>query len=414
PESAIYKSTDAGATWTKLKAGLPTVEMGRIGLAVSPADPNVIYAAIEAANKQGGIFRSGDRGATWEKRNEFDSGAMYYGQIVCDPKNVDRIYVPNVLVMVSDDGGRTLRPLGERSKHVDNHTIWIDPNDTNYYLVGCDGGVYESFDRAATWRFDGNLPITQVYDVAVDGAGPFYHVYGGTQDNFTLGGPARSRSVHGITNADWFVTQGGDGFHSRVDPEDPNTVYSEAQYGVLVRYDRRTGESVGIQPQPGKGEPPLRWNWDSPLIISPHSHTRLYFAANKLFRRDDRGDTWKAVSGDLTQQIDRDKLAVMGKVWGPDAVAKSVSTSFYGNIVALAESPKKEGLLYVGTDDGLIQVTEDGGRTWRKTDRFPGVPDRTYVSRLLASLHGEQTVYAGFDNHKNADFAPYLLKSTDA
>ncbi|HZS10200.1 MAG TPA: glycosyl hydrolase [Blastocatellia bacterium] len=414
PESAIYKSTDAGATWTKLKAGLPTVEMGRIGLAVSPADPNVIYAAIEAANKQGGIFRSGDRGATWEKRNEFDSGAMYYGQIVCDPKNVDRIYVPNVLVMVSDDGGRTLRPLGEKSKHVDNHAIWIDPNNTNYYLVGCDGGVYESFDRGQNWDYKANLPITQFYDVAVDNALPFYNIYGGTQDNNSLGGPSRTRSVSGITNADWFVTQGGDGFVSRVDPEDPNIIYAELQHGVLVRFDKRSGERMGIQPQPGRGEPPLRWNWDSPLIISPHSHTRLYFAANKLFRSDDRGDSWKPVSGDLTREVDRDKLPVMGRIQGPDAVAKHQSTSFYGNIVALTESPKKEGTIYVGTDDGLIQVTENGGGGWKKIEKFPGVPETTYVSRLLASQHDARTVYAAFDNHKNADFKPYLLKSTDA
>jgi photosystem II stability/assembly factor-like uncharacterized protein len=414
PESALYRSTDGGQNWTRLKAGLPSADMGRIGLTLAPSNPDVVYAIIEAADKKGGIFRSADRGVTWEKRNDFDQQAQYYARLFVDPKNPDRIYVMNVHIQVSDDGGKTLRALGSKFKHVDNHALWIDPHDTDFYRVGCDGGVYESHDRGANWRFLSNLPITQFYDVAADEAAPFYNVYGGTQDNFTLGGPARTRSVHGITNADWSVAQDGDGFHCRVDPRDPNTVYAEAQYGVLVRYDRRTGERMGIQPQPGKGEPPLRWNWDSPLLISPHAAARLYFAANILFRSDDRGDTWKAVSGDLTRQIDRDKLAVMGKVWGPDAVAKSVSTSFYGNVVALAESPKKEGLLYAGTDDGLVQVTEDGGREWRKTDRFPGVPERTYVSRLLASLHNEQTVYAAFDNHKNADFAPYILKSADA
>jgi photosystem II stability/assembly factor-like uncharacterized protein len=414
PESALYKSTDGGAHWTKLKTGLPTEELGRIGLAVAPSKPDVVYATIEAADKKGGIFRSTDFGETWERRNPYEEQAQYYAHLVVDPRDAERIYVMNVLIKVSDDGGKTLRNLGERAKHVDNHEIWIDPRDTNYYLVGCDGGIYESFDRGATWKFHANLPITQFYDVTADEAGPFYHVYGGTQDNFTLGGPARTKSVHGITNADWFVTQGGDGFHCRVDPKDPNTVYCELQYGVLVRYDRRTGEKVGIQPQPGKDEPPLRWNWDSPLLVSPHSHTRIYFAANKIFRSDDRGDNWKAISGDLTRQIDRNSLAVMGKVWPADAVAKNLSTSFYGNIVALAESPRKEGLLYAGTDDGLIQVTENGGGNWRKIDKFPEVPERTYVSRLVASLHDANTVYASFDNHKNADFAPYLLKSTDA
>jgi len=414
PESALYKSTDAGTTWNKVKSGLPTEELGRIGLAVSPVNPDVVYATVESIDKKGGIFRSTDFGATWERRSAHDEQAQYYAHVVADPKNVDRIYVMDVFLQVSDDGGKTLHNLGERFKHVDNHEIWIDPGNTSHYLVGCDGGVYESFDRAATWAFKANLPVTQFYDIAVDEAAPFYHVYGGTQDNFSLGGPARTRSIHGITNADWYVTAGGDGFHSRVDPHDPDTIYSEAQYGYLVRYDRRTGQSVGIQPQPGMGEPPLRWNWDSPLTISPHSHTRIYFAANKVFRSDDRGDSWKAVSGDLSRQIDRNTLPVMGKVWSPDAVAKNVSTSFYGNIVALAESPKKEGVIYAGTDDGLIQVTENGGAEWRKIDQFPGVPEGTYVSRILASQHDAGTAYAAFDRHKASDFAPYLLKTTDA
>jgi photosystem II stability/assembly factor-like uncharacterized protein len=414
PESALYRSTDGGATWTKVKAGLPTVDLGRVGLAVAPSNPDIVYATVEASEKKGGIFRSTDRGVTWERRNEFSQGAMYYGHVYVDPKNAERIYVMGVLIQVSDDGGKTLHPLGEPSKHVDNHVIWIDPRDTNYYLVGCDGGIYESFDRAATWHFHSNLPITQFYDIAVSNDAPFYHVYGGTQDNFTLGGPARTRSVHGGTNGDWFVTEGGDGFHCRVDPQDANTVYCEAQYGALTRFERRTGESMGIQPQPGLGEPPLRWNWDSPLLISSHLHTRVYFAANKLFRSDDRGDTWKAISGDLTRQIDRNQLPIMGKVWPAESVAKNESTSLYGNITALAESPKDGDVLYVGTDDGLIQVTEDGGKKWRRVDKFPSVPERTYVSRLLASRHGERTVYAAFDNHKNSDFAPYLLKSSDA
>lgn len=413
PESAIHKSTDGGATWRKVKVGLPTEELGRIGLAVAPSQPNLVYATVEAADKKGGIFRSTDFGETWEKRNDFDQGAMYYGHLVVDPVNPERIYVMNVFLQVSDDGGKTLRPLGNRARHVDDHCLWIDPKDPNYYLVGCDGGLYESHDRGQHWKFLPNLPVTQFYDVTCDESGPFYHVYGGTQDNFTLGGPARTSSLHGITNHDWFVTQGGDGFHSRVDPKDPNIVYSTMQYGGLTRFDRRTGENHGIQPQAAEGEPPLRWNWDSPLIISPHLHTRLYFAANRLFRSDDRGNSWTAVSPDLTRQIDRNTLKVMGKIWPVDAVAKSQSTSFYGNIVALAESPKKEGLLLVGTDDGLIQISQDGGKSWTKQEKFPGVPERTYVSRLLASQHDTEVIYASFDNHKQGDFAPYLLRSRD-
>ncbi len=414
PESAIYKSTDAGATWNKLKSGLPTADMGRIGLAVSPVDPNVVYATVEAADGKGGIFRSEDRGANWERRNEFNAGALYYSQVVCDPKNVDRIFVMNVSLRESFDGGKTLHPINETNHHGDNHAMWIDPDNSKHWLLGSDGGMYETWDDAKSWQFKANLPTLQFYDVAIDNSVPFYNVCGGTQDYFSWCGPVRTRNLNGIMNSDWFVTTGGDGFRSVVDPVDPNTIYSESQYGVLVRYDKPTGQELALQPLEGKGQPPLRWNWDSPVIISPHSHTRLYFAANKLFRSDDRGDTWKAISGDLTRQTDRNKLPVMGRVWDPDAVAKNASTSFYGNIVALSESPKKEGLIYVGTDDGLIQITGDGGQSWTKNEKFPGVPETSYVSRLAASQHDANVVYAAFDGHKNEDFKPYLLRSGDS
>lgn len=414
PESAIYKSEDGGNTWTKLTSGLPTVDIGRIGLAIPPTAPNIIYATIEASQKKGGIFRSTNFGATWERMNEYDETAMYYGKIFSDPKDPERIYVMNVRIQVSDDGGKTLRPLPDRWKHVDNHAMWINPIDTRHYLVGCDGGLYESFDRGATWNFKPNLPITQFYRVAVDNSSPYYYIYGGTQDNFSFGGPSHTRSASGITNSDWFVTNGGDGFQSAVDPIEPHIVYSQSQYGGLVRFDRRTGERVGIQPQPGKNEAAFRWNWDSPLIISPHKHTTIYFASNILFKSDDRGNTWRAISGDLSRQIDRNRLPVMGRVWGPDAVAKSASTSFYGNSTYMSESPLKEGYLFVGTDDGLINVTEDGGLTWKRLEKFPGVPELTYVSKILPSQHDVNTMYASFNNHKNADFRPYILKSTDA
>jgi len=275
PESAIYKSTDAGATWNKVTSGLPSVDLGRIGLAVSAADPNVVYATVEAADGKGGIFRSPDKGATWEKRNEFDAGAMYYARVVADPKNVDRIFVMNVALRESLDGGKTLTRVNEGNHHGDNHAIWLDPEDTKHWLLGSDGGMYETWDDAKTWQFKANLPTVQFYDVAVDNALPFYHVCGGTQDNFSWCGPARTRNVNGIMNSDWYVTTGGDGFRSQVDPVDANTVYAESQYGVMVRYDVATGQEVTLQPQEGEGEPPLRWNWDSPVIISPHSHTRL-------------------------------------------------------------------------------------------------------------------------------------------
>lgn len=414
PESGLQKSTDGGATWTKLRGGLPQGDVGRIGIDVSPVENNVVYATVEAAGQGSGIYRSNDRGATWERTSPTIAQAMYYGQIICDPKNVDRIYIPNVVFQVSDDGGRTQRPLGERLKHVDNHAIWVDPKNTNYMLVGCDGGVYESHDRATNWHFKANLPVAQFYDVTVDNQYPFYNVYGGTQDNYSLGGPAKTRSPQGVSNGEWIQTNGGDGFTSRVDPEDPNIIYAESQNGGLVRFDKRTGERVSIAPVPGKGQESERYNWDSPLIISPHSRTRLYFAGHKLYRSDNRGDDWKLIGGDLSRGLDRNAIPVMGKIWGPEAVAKHQSTALYGNGASLSESPKKEGLIYVGTDDGLINITEDAGKTWRKVDEAPGVPKNSYVHRVLASQHDANTVFAAYNNHQNGDFKPYLMKSTDA
>jgi photosystem II stability/assembly factor-like uncharacterized protein len=415
PESAIHKSSDGGTTWRKLKNGLPEGDLGRIGLAVSPAAPDTVYALIEASDKKAaGTYRSADAGANWERRGDYvPGGPQYYQELIPDPRIADRVYSTDVFMKVTDDGGKSWRNVGEREKHVDNHALWIDPQNTDHLLNGNDGGLYESWDRGQSWGFKANLPVTQFYRVALDEAKPFYNVYGGTQDNFSLGGPSRTVTDHGITNADWFIVLGGDGFKPQVDPTNPDIVYAESQHAGLARIDRKTGEKLDIQPQPAPGEDPLRFNWDSPLLISPHSPTRLYLAAQRLFRSDDRGDTWRAVSPDLTARIDRNALKVMDRVWSVDAVAKNTSTSFYGNIVSLAESPRTEGLLYVGTDDGLIQVSEDGGGAWRKLDRFPGIPEHTYVSDLEASPHDAATVYAAFDNHKMGDFKPYLLKSAD-
>ena len=414
PESALYKSVDAGKNWEKINRGLPGGDLGRISIAISPADPEIMYAIVEAQGNRGGFYRSTNRGASWERRNSYTARGNYYQELVCDPRDPERVYSMDTFLQVTDDGGLNWRSLGDRSKHWDSHALWIDPFDTDHYLNGNDGGVYESFDRGKTWKFMTNLPVTQFYKVAVDYAEPFYNVYGGTQDNYSLGGPSRTTSAHGIVSADWYTTQGGDGFESQVDPEDHNIVYAQSQHGNLIRFDKRSGETTGIKPKERKGEKAYRWNWDSPLLISPHSHTRLYFAANKVFRSDDRGDTWQVISGDLTRQIDRNKLEVMGRIWPMDAVAKNASTSQYGNIVALDESPVQEDMLYAGTDDGLIQVTEDGGNTWIKIDKFPGVPEMTYVNEVLASRHDRNTVYAAFNNHKRGDFKPYVLKSTDA
>lgn len=412
PESAIYKSDDAGATWRRIRAGLPQGDLGRIGFTFSPAEAHLVYAKIEASNNQSAFFVSHDSGESWERRAAFEGTPMYYGQIVADPKNPQKFYAADTNFRVSEDGGRTIRPLGDRNKHVDSHTIWIDPRNTDHIFIGCDGGVYESYDGGQFWMFKANLPTLQFYDVDVDYAKPFYNVYGGTQDNFSWGGPTATRNQNGIMNSDWFVTTGGDGFVSRVDPQDPDTVYAESQGGGLVRFTRKTGSRINLQPIEGAGEDPLRWNWDAPLLISPHNHLRLYFGSNKLFRSDDRGTTWKAISPDLTKQIDRNALPVMGKIWGPDAVAKNASTAFYGNISAISESPKREGMLFIGTDDGNIQVRDEEGAQWRKAD-LSAFPEHIYVQRILASQHDENVVYAALDDHQNGDFKPYLLKSAD-
>ncbi len=313
---------------------------------------------------------------------------------------------------VTDDGGKTFDPLGERHKHSDNHALAFDPADPDYLLAGCDGGLYESLDRGASWKFAANLPVTQIYKMAVDDDWPVYHVLGGTQDNGTQWGPARTLNVHGIRNRDWQVPLGADGYGCAFDPENPDLMYAEWQRGNLIRFDRQSGERQDIRPRPAPGEAPERWNWDAPLAISPHDPARLYFGSHRLWRSDDRGDSWRPVSGDLTRGRNRYELEVMGRVWSVSDLYDNTAMSWYGTLTAVAESPRAEGLLYAGSDDGLIQVSEDGGGSWRRAE-VPGVPELAFVNDLLASQHDADTVYAVFDNHKQGDFSPYLYRSDD-
>jgi photosystem II stability/assembly factor-like uncharacterized protein len=416
PESGIHKSVDGGKTWRRIRGGLPGGDLGRIVIAFSRAQKGLAYAKVET-NENTAIYASTDSGDSWERRGNVQAQPMYYQNIHPDPKDPGRLYVPTVQTQISEDGGRTFQGLGERNKHVDNHFIWIDPDDTNHLLEGCDGGLYETWDRGQLWRHFPNLSVTQFYNVEVDNASPIYNIYGGTQDNETLGGPSRSRGPDGTMNNDWWVVTGGDGFVVRIDPTDPNIVYGESQYAGIVRLDRRTGERVSIRPVEGKDEDPLKYNWETPFIISPHNPSRLYLGANRLFRSDDRGNSWKPISPDLTRKTDRNLLPVMGRVWSPEAVAQHQSTATWGNVSAVSESRKKEGVLIAGTDDGVVQVSLDGGANWRRSEKPPGLPDYgaygVYVQRVYSSKTDEEVAYALFDNSKNGDFKPYVYKSTN-
>lgn len=416
PESGIYKSTDAGETWRELERGLPKGDMGKIGLAVSHFDPAIVYATIEAQENEAGFYRSSDSGESWEKRNSYISngtGPHYYQEIYASPHHPGRVYQMDVWLHVTQDGGKTFAELGEKHKHSDNHAMAFHPTDPNYLLVGSDGGLYESFDLGKSWKFISNLPLLQIYKMAVDYDEPFYNVVGGTQDNGTQLGPSQAASVHGILNSDWTVVFGADGYGCQIDPEDPNTIYVEWQNGNLLRYNKQTREYVDIKPQAAQGEAPERWNWDAPILISPHSHTRLYFGSQRLWRSDNRGQSWTPVSGDLSRGENRYELPILGRVRSVDALYDMGAMSLYGNLTTISESPLVEGLIYVGTDDGLIQVTEDGGQSWRKIERIEGVPERAFINDVKASRHDPDTVFAVIDNHKMGDFSPYVVMSSD-
>lgn len=417
PQSGLYLSTDGGDSWTPLKRGLPGGYMGKIGLAISPQNPDVLYAAIELNRAEGGVWKSTDRGASWSKQSDAVSGATgphYYQELYASPHAFDRIYLMDNRIQVSDDGGKTFRRLNERGKHSDNHAMAFRADDPDYLLIGTDGGLYESFDLAQTWRFINNMPITQYYKVAVDDREPFYHIFGGTQDNGSHGGPSRTDTRHGILNRDWYKTLGADGHQSATEPGNPNIGYAETQQGGLHRIDRITGEQVFIQPQPRAGEDFERYNWDAPILVSPHDPARLYFASQRVWRSDNRGDSWEPVSGDLTRDENRLNLPFMGRTWGWDAAWDLNAMSNYNTITSLAESPIEEGLLYAGTDDGIIQVSEDGGDNWRKIMTSSiDLPERAFVNDIKADLHDANTAYVALDNHKEGDYQPYLLKTTD-
>ena len=416
PGSGVYKSTDGGKKWSRLETGLPKGNLGKIGLAISPQNPDVVYAAIEQDRRTGAVYRSANQGASWAKMSDAVAGATgphYYQELYACPHQFDRIYLVDWMMQISDDGGKTFRKMNETNKHVDNHAIAFKPHDPNYLLVGTDGGLYETFDLTKTWKYVANLPVTQFYKIALDDSYPFYNVYGGTQDNNTQGGPVRTDKNTGITNADWFVILGGDGHQPATEPGNPNIIYAQWQQGNLNRHDRATGENVNIKPQARTGEPTERYNWDAPILVSPHKSTRLYFASQRVWRSEDRGDSWTPVSDDLTRNIQRIETPFYGKKQGWDNAWDIYAMSNYSTITSLSESPLQEGLLYAGTDDGLIQISENGGETWRRIEvgSLPGVPARAFVNDIKADLHDANTVYICLDNHKEGDYKPYLLVS---
>jgi photosystem II stability/assembly factor-like uncharacterized protein len=418
PGTSIYKSIDGGNSWDKLSNGLPKSNMGKIGLAISPQEPDVIYAAIELDRRKGGVYRSTNQGASWSKMSDVVSGGTgphYYQELYASPHKFDEIYLANNYMLISSDGGKTFKQMNEEEKHVDNHAVAFKKDDPNYILVGCDGGLYESFDNTKNWKFIDNLPVTQFYKIAVDDTDPYYYVYGGTQDNNTQAGPSRTDNIHGIRNSDWFVVLGGDGHQPATEPGNPNIVYAQWQEGNLNRHDRLSGENVYIKPQPALGEKSERYNWDAPILVSPHNPKRIYHASQRVWKSDDRGDSWQPISEDLTKNIERIQTTFYGKKQKWDNALDVYAMSNYSTITSLSESSVKEGLLYVGTDDGVIQVTENEGANWRKVDfsKIKGLPSTAFVNDIKADLFDENIVYAVFDNHKYGDYKPYLFKSND-
>jgi photosystem II stability/assembly factor-like uncharacterized protein/type II secretory pathway pseudopilin PulG len=459
PGGGLYKTTDGGATWKKLEKGLPwdptprptpppagggfgggggggggagaalraqqaaeaaaaatppdpaaMKETGRIGVSFYRKDTNIVYALIEHAN--GGTFRSEDKGETWTRMSDTNPRAMYYSQIHIDPNNDQRLWAHGANMYTSDDGGRTFRQNLVQRIHGDYHAMWIDPQDSNHMITGSDGGIYISRDRGRTWDFVNTIPLAQFYEVGLDMAKP-YHICGGLQDNNVWCGPSATLDSRGISNADWFTVSGGDGFYAQIDPTDPNIVYAESQDGGVLRRDLRTHESRSIRPPAPEGER-YRFQWNSPIVISAFDPKTIYYGGNFLFKSPDRGDSWTRLGSDLTSGQERDKLPIMGKVPDKYTLSRHDGVQAWPAITTISESPINKDLLWVGTDDGNLHVTRDGGKNWKNVfDKVKGVPKGTYVTRVAASRHAEGTAYATFDGHRSNDFGIYVYMTTD-
>ena len=429
PGSGLYKTTDGGATWKKLEKGLPwdpdakkpaaaadkdkekevdpqaAKEIGRIGVNFYRRNSNVVYALIEHAN--GGVFRSDDGGETWTRQSETNPRGIYYSQIIIDPNNDQRVWVHGAQMYYSEDGGKTFKTNVVQKIHGDYHAMWIDPRDSNHMIAGSDGGIYASHDRGKTWDYLNNIAIGQFYEIGLDMQKP-YHICGGLQDNNVWCGPSATFDTRGIANSDWFTVGGGDGFYAQIDPTDPNTVYAESQDGNLLRRNLKTHESRSIRPPAAEGER-LRFQWNSPLVISAFDNKTIYYGGNYFFRSNDRGDSWTRLGGDLTNNQDRDKLPIMGRVPDKSTMSRHDGVQAWPAITTISESTLNRDLLYAGTDDGNLQITRDGGKTWKNVAPKKG----TYVSRVIASRFNEGTAYATLDGHRSNDFGVYVFMTSD-
>ncbi|UCE39965.1 MAG: hypothetical protein JSV17_10815 [Candidatus Aminicenantes bacterium] len=408
--SGLYKTTDGGDNWVRLTKGLPEGIVGRIGLDIYRKNSSIVYAIVE--HKQGGIFRSNDKGFTWKKMSRTNPRPMYYSKIRIDPNNDQRIWVLGARMYMSEDGGKNFNTGFVTRIHGDHHAMWINPQNSHHMIVGSDGGIHYSYDRGKTWDFVNSLPLGQFYEIGFDMRKP-YTVYGGLQDNGSWGGPSETYYVQGITNDEWIRIGGGDGFYTQVDPTDPDTIYAESQNGYLFRLNLKTGERKSIRPEPEDPKETYRFNWNCPIHISPHDPKTIYYGGNKLFISQDRGNSWEATI-DLTKQEDREKKPLMDVMPDKNTLSKHDGIAYFGDITTIAESPVKKGLLYVGTDDGNLQVSKDGGTTWKNvTDKLRNVPQYTYVTRVVASHFAEGTAYATLDGHRNNDFKPYVFSTSD-
>ena len=418
PGTSIYKSTDHGISWTEIKNGLPGSNLGKIGLAISPFDSTILYAAVETDRRNGAVYKTTNSGGSWKKMSDTVSGATgphYYQELVASPHVFDKIYLMDTKVQVSENGGKDFYIMNESDKHVDNHSLTFKMSDPNYLLIGTDGGVYESFDDTKSWKFVANLPLTQFYKLAVDDAYPFYNIFGGTQDNNTQGGPSRTFKTSGITNSDWFVLLGGDGHQPATEPGNPDIVYAQSQQGNIHRIDRTNGEATFIKPQNDLNEDYERFNWDAPILVSSHDPKTIFFGSQRVWVSNNRGDDWRVISGDLTLNQERFSLPIMGKVQSWDNPWDVYAMSTYNTITSLSQSPVDENIIYAGTDDGIIQYTQNYGETWTKVnvEKLPGVPKGSFVNDIKADLFDANTVYVLLDNHKFGDYKPYVYKSTD-